>query len=196
MGRSGKFLLAPLFGACLAAIAGCSNPAAEQAGPLVTGGSAAGSGSVLARAAGNPAPSSAGAGPSTVTAGSGPVVAAAAGGGGVAARAEAGSGGAGALAGAAAGAGASGAGASGAASSGGVGGSSAVAGAGGSAVPIDPDDLGSWFPDLDGSNSMTPPPAVDSCQDLFCFDLPDCASFHPDEAATCKFTACENFVCK
>jgi len=37
---------------------------------------------------------------------------------------------------------------------------------------------------------------VDHCgPDLFCFDIFDCAIFHPD-ALDCGFTKCEGFVCK
>src|SRR5262249_23560381 len=34
------------------------------------------------------------------------------------------------------------------------------------------------------------------CQGLVCFDVFDCALWHPKEATTCGFTACEAFTCK
>ena len=86
------------------------------------------------------------------------------------------------------------------AGSGGAGGSTssgnpAAAGSG----AADPNDLGNLIPDLGnpgGNTGNTTPPAAGSCQDLVCFDVFDCVLWHPDEAATCNFTACEGFVCK
>jgi hypothetical protein len=34
------------------------------------------------------------------------------------------------------------------------------------------------------------------CQGLVCFDVFDCFLWHPSEAPSCGFTACEAFVCK
>jgi hypothetical protein len=34
-----------------------------------------------------------------------------------------------------------------------------------------------------------------SCDNLFCFDIFDCAIFHFDKLS-CNFTKCEGFVCK
>jgi hypothetical protein len=46
-----------------------------------------------------------------------------------------------------------------------------------------------------GADASTPPPAG-MCENLGCFDIFDCAIFHPDEAAVCNFTDCVDFVCK
>jgi hypothetical protein len=34
------------------------------------------------------------------------------------------------------------------------------------------------------------------CENLECFDIFDCALWHPEEAASCNFTACTDLVCK
>jgi hypothetical protein len=182
---SRNLVFAPLFGVCLAALAGCSNPpAASPTPPVSAGAPAAGRGSVVpvGSVAGSPVLS---AGTSAVAAlpaaaiggkggvGGSPLTAAGSGGsGGSVTRASAGNGGAG-------------------------GSDTSGAGAGGAAGD-DPLDLGNLIPDVGGGNSggSTNPPAAGSCQDLVCFDIFDCTLWHPDEAATCNFTACENFVCK
>jgi len=185
---SRKFAFAPLFGVCLAALAGCENPAITPEAPM-PGAPVAGSGSVIqpqpAAAAGGVAvviPVVSVAGSAAVVAGSGGAVSAGAGGG------AAGAAGAAAGAGGALAAGSGGAGGAGGAAAG-NGGSGGSAGAAGS----DADD---WLPIIGSDTTNANAPAAGSCSDLFCFDLLDCAIFHPEEAATCNFTACENFVCK
>lgn len=37
---------------------------------------------------------------------------------------------------------------------------------------------------------------ADMCADLVCFDVFDCALWHPNEVGPCKFTKCDAFVCK
>jgi hypothetical protein len=51
-----------------------------------------------------------------------------------------------------------------------------------------------FFPDPSAGNT-TPPPAG-MCENLFCFDVFDCAIFHLEEAAVCNFSDCVEFVCK
>ena len=182
--RSRKLVLAVHLGVYLAGLVACSNPAPAPEAPKPTG-SAAGSGGVSQVL---PAPAAAGgAAPSPVST---PTVVA-----GSAAPVSAGAGGhAGGAAGAAAGAGGA------LAGSGGVGGAAGAPAAGsggaGGAAGDDLGDLGDWSAIFGGGTGNTTPPAAGSCAELFCFDIFDCAIFHPDEAATCNFTACENFVCK
>jgi hypothetical protein len=97
----------------------------------------------------------------------------------------------GGAAGASAGAGAAGAG--GAVSSGGP-----LAGSGDSAGAPALDDLGLGGL-LDPGDAGTPTgmgSTAGMCEQLVCFDIFDCALWHPDEAAVCNFTECTNFVCK
>jgi hypothetical protein len=183
---------APLFGLCLAALAGCSNPAIEPEAPK-PGAPAAGSGSVVqpqpVAAAGGTAPVIpvvSAAGSAAVVAGSSAPNISAGAGSGAAGTAGTAAGAGGSLAAASGGAGGA---AEAAAGRGGNAGAAGGAGASGS----DPDD---WLPIIGDDTTNPNPPAADSCSDLFCFDVLDCAIFHPDESATCNFTACENFVCK
>ena len=71
--------------------------------------------------------------------------------------------------------------------------SGGAAGASGDAGADDPFGLGG--DPSDPSTANNPPPAG-MCENLFCFDVFDCAIFHIDEAAVCNFTDCVDFVCK
>jgi hypothetical protein len=72
--------------------------------------------------------------------------------------------------------------------------SGGAGGAGGDASEDDPFGLGG-DPTSPGADPNNPPPAG-MCENLGCFDIFDCAIFHPDEAAVCNFTDCVDFVCK
>jgi hypothetical protein len=81
--------------------------------------------------------------------------------------------------------GSGGAGAGGAGGTGGAGGAGGSGGAGG-AAGADSDDP---FADIFGTDQI-------SCDGLLCLEDSNCADFYPDEASTCKFTKCVDFVCQ
>lgn len=160
---------------CSAALAACGSD--TPAGPMAMAGAGGtpdlqvdNPGSAGKPAAGSGGTSQAGAGGSA--AGSGGAVGAA-GGGGAAGMAAAGSGG-------------SNAGAGGSGGTGGTGGAGGAGGSGGAAGAPESDDP---FADLFGPGQI-------SCEGLLCLEDSNCAEFYPDEAATCKFTKCVDFVCQ
>ncbi|MDB4975036.1 MAG: hypothetical protein JWN48_3377 [Myxococcaceae bacterium] len=63
------------------------------------------------------------------------------------------------------------------------------------AAPGKPDAAAPGKPDASGPIMSVPDAgAPNKCQNLICFDVFDCAIFHPD-ALDCGFTSCTGFVC-
>ncbi len=69
---------------------------------------------------------------------------------------------------------------------------------GGAGLDATPTDMDVLPPPVDASPSPADAPASDglSCHNLGCFDVFDCAIYHPAEFGPCGFTQCVNLVCQ
>jgi hypothetical protein len=77
-------------------------------------------------------------------------------------------------------------------------GSAGRAGAGGAAAGAGGEQADAGAANEDDPFGLFDPAGLDelSCEGLLCVEAADCASLYPDEAAACKFTTCQDFVCQ
>jgi hypothetical protein len=68
----------------------------------------------------------------------------------------------------------------------------------GGGLDATPTDVDALSPSADAAPPPADAPASDglSCHNLGCFDVFDCAIYHPVEFGPCGFTQCVNFVCQ